>query len=369
MVSMVVILSTTVSTAPVEEKEHDDDSKSQDKIVGILGVQQPTTVAASRASGVSEGAIGSSHIQDQSGDPGHSSVDAAGGLGSSATSQHAGSAVDLSAAQPAGPDHGAASTGTVHGADGVDAESNGNGQKLLNGGGVDNGQTGGIDPSSHDFLLSVMGGADPFGPDVHVHVPDHTAPPTQLDAAGGPGPDSQSASSSVSGSSQASAPGDSPDSPDSNGNGRQTLLSDAAGAVTDGLFLFNDLQTQNLPSDLTAGGAESVTILPIDLTASGLGLGQDVTESSPVILHTESSHLNSYTQSLQSVSGQYSQTDLATIATGTETVTADVTATPPDSSHAAVTDHTQTVGTATEQYNPSGQGPEGAENVELEDTC
>ncbi|XP_037651780.1 uncharacterized protein si:ch211-80h18.1 [Sebastes umbrosus] len=212
-----------------------------------------------------------------------------------------------------------------------------------------------------------MGGGDPF-------KPDHMTPPPQLDSAGpahhsdisidqsGPGrtslisgPDqSQSSSLSVSGHSHSAAQGDAAasssslqseahrvqtdgaDSPDTNGNGRQTLL-----------------------TDINAGGAESVSGLHIDLTASGLGLTHDVT-------------------------GGYSHTDLVTMATdstGTDTVPADPTGTPLDStpadptgtpldsSHPAVTDHTQMAGSVTEQYNPSGQGPEGAENVELEDTC
>ncbi|KAJ7991725.1 hypothetical protein DPEC_G00286860 [Dallia pectoralis] len=39
------------------------------------------------------------------------------------------------------------------------------------------------------------------------------------------------------------------------------------------------------------------------------------------------------------------------------------------SSPLGVTEQTHHAVTATEQYNPSGQGPEGGENVELEDTC
>ncbi|MEQ2259168.1 hypothetical protein XENORESO_007926, partial [Xenotaenia resolanae] len=71
-------------------------------------------------------------------------------------------------------------------------------------------------------------------------------------------------------------------------------------------------------------------------------------------------------------SGVYSNTDQVTAtadSTGTDTVTAHPTGTPLNSSHPAEKDHTQMAGSVTEQYNPSGQGPEGAENVELEDTC
>ncbi|XP_035848888.1 uncharacterized protein si:ch211-80h18.1 [Sander lucioperca] len=115
-----------------------------------------------------------------------------------------------------------------------------------------------------------------------------------------------------------------------------------------------------MSSDVTmmsSGGTETVTGLHIDLTASGRG--HDVTESSPIFLYTDT--------------GVFSHTDLVTMATdstGTDTaVSADPTGSPLDLSRPAVTDHTQTAGPVTEQYNPSGQGPEGAENVELEDTC
>uniref|UniRef100_A0A8P4GEW3 Uncharacterized protein n=1 Tax=Dicentrarchus labrax TaxID=13489 RepID=A0A8P4GEW3_DICLA len=445
ILSMVVFLATTVSTAPVEEKEQeeleveateevegelseeeedDDDSKSQDKIdeAGVVGVQQTTTAAAaasggsgilsniqdlsasssqSAGGGANDGTAGSSagHAGDSS------SVDssAAGGPSSSAASQPAGSsgspaaAVELSGVSQTQP----------AGSDGLDSESNGNGQKLLNGGGGGGGgggadsQTGTIDPSSNDFLLGLMGHmALPTQLDATVISSGLTAAPSadqnsgsSLDSPADPahhfdisidqsGPDhtslssgpDQSQSSSVSGSSHSAALGaDGADSPDAHGNGRQTLLMDS-NAVTDRLVSFNDLQTQNLQIDLTdvmvmsSDGADSVTGLHIDLTASGLGLSHDVTESSPVVLHSQS--VDAFTHTLRP--GGYSFTDLVTVATdstGTDTVSADPTRSPLDSSHPAVTAHTQTAGTVTEQYNPSGQGPEGAENVELEDTC
>ncbi|XP_059205259.1 uncharacterized protein si:ch211-80h18.1 [Centropristis striata] len=387
-VSMLVFLLTAVSTAPVEEKEQeeleaaeegegelseeeedDDDSKSHDRIEGAVGVQQTTAVAAVPV--------------------------AAGGSGVSSIIQD------------------------VSGSDGVDSESNVNGQKLLNGGGGGAGSqtgvsslfgggaspldyTGTIDPASHDFLLSLMGGGDPFRPGVHINIPGDVTPPTQLDftvmASGvtaapsgssldspsdsahhsdisidqsasdhaplSSGPDqSLSSTHSVSGSSHSDAVSsysshseahraqtDGNDSSDFNGNGRQTLLTDSNTAD----------HTSTGVTMMSAGGVEPVTGFHIDLTASGIG--HDVTESSPVVLHTET---DSYT-----VSGGYSHTDGVTMATdSTGPVSADPTGTPPDSSHPAVTDNTHTAGSVTEQYNPSGQGPEGAENVELEDTC
>ncbi|KAK9527040.1 hypothetical protein VZT92_015706 [Zoarces viviparus] len=110
---------------------------------------------------------------------------------------------------------------------------------------------------------------------------------------------------------------------------------------------------------MSPGGPES----GLDVELTGLRLGHDVTESPPTVLHTDT---------LPSASHGYSQTDLVTMATastGRVIVSADPTGTPFDSSHPAVTDHTEMAGSVTEQYNPSGQGPEGAENVELEDTC
>ncbi|KAM4539995.1 uncharacterized protein PAE49_020709 isoform 7-T8 [Odontesthes bonariensis] len=458
---MVVFLATTVSTAPVEEKEQeevevetteevegelseeeedDDDSKSQDKIKGALGAQQTTTSVA--------GAGGSAHSGQSAGREPHagaagssaghgsaaSSVDSAAAGRPSSSSGAAGSAVVEVSGVAAGQTHSAgadrpsaSSHSEIHGSDGVDSESNGNGQKLLNGGGGGVGAdsqtgvlgsfggevshldyTGIIDPSSHDFLLGFMGGGlvDPFSTDGHVNIPGHMTPPPHLDSTvvssggtaapsaeqnildspadlahhsaisidqSGPdgaslssGPD-QSLSSSVSDPSYSA---DGADSPDTHGNGRQTLLTDVNEAVKDNLVSHSDLHTQSLQTDLI-GGAESVTSLHIDLTASGLALGRDITESSPVILHTES--VDGVTHTLSPVSGVHSHTDLVTItaadSTGTGTVTADPTGTPFDSSHPAVTDHTQIAGSVTEQYNPSGQGPEGAENLEAEDTC
>ncbi|XP_039978005.1 uncharacterized protein si:ch211-80h18.1 [Xiphias gladius] len=265
-----------------------------------------------------------------------------------------------------------------------------------------------------------MGGGDPFSPDVHINIPGHMTPPTQLDSeissdvtaapstdqnsgssldspADGvhqsdisiiqsgldhtslsSGPD-QSLASSVSGSSHSAAQEaaaassssshgesygeqtDGGNSPDSNGNGRQTLLTDT-NRVTDQPASFSILWT-----DLTGGAAESVTS-HIHPTASGLGLGHDATKSSPIVLHTES--VDGLTHTLDS--GVNSHTDLVTVATDStaiDTVPADPTGSSPDSSHPAVTDHTQAAGSVTEHYHPSGQGPEGTENVELEDTC
>ncbi|XP_068188669.1 uncharacterized protein si:ch211-80h18.1 [Antennarius striatus] len=223
-----------------------------------------------------------------------------------------------------------------------------------------------------------MGGGDPFGLGADVNNPGFLTPPTQLDPTAirsretaaqfgdqnaGIGLDTpadpphhahvgtdQSGHSAPSSGPQASLSGPAPhashpevqgggsDLSDSNGN-RLTLLTDA-NAVTDRLVSSSDFQT-----DLTAGGAESVTRLHIDLTASSL----DVTAS-----------------------GGYAHTDLVTMAAGftvADTVSADPTGAPLDSSRPAATGHTQAAGSVTEQYDPSGPGPEGAKNVELEDTC
>ncbi|XP_074542257.1 uncharacterized protein LOC141802601 [Halichoeres trimaculatus] len=291
------------------------------------------------------------------------------------------------------------------GAESVDSSTYSNGQKLLNGGaggGADSktgvlglfgggvshlDYTGSFDSSGHDFLLSLMSGGDPFGPGVYLNIPGSLTPPTQLDSTAvgegvtpaqsahlnsGSGPDSpaahgydisvdqsgpehtslssepeQSLTSSVSGSTHSAAQDGSlsssihgepdrqqtGDSPDVNGNGRQTLLTEAQGA------------------------GETVTSLLNDPTAPGVL--HDVTES-PVF---------SFKSTMQT--GDIPHSDLVTMVTESiNTVSAPPAGTAMDSSfHPGVTDNTQTAGSVTEQYHPSGQGPEGAENVELEDTC
>ncbi|XP_070403604.1 uncharacterized protein si:ch211-80h18.1 isoform X4 [Nothobranchius furzeri] len=508
-VSIIVLLATAVSTAPVEEKEleegetevtemvegelseeeedDDDDSKSQDK---IKAAQQTTMSAApaggSASSGQSvergphEGAAGGSpghggdissvdpaaagHPSSSSGSSGSAfpsgasvsagSADSAGSLVSAGSVSSAGSiAVDLSGVSagqthPAGAKDLPASSHTgTNGAVGADLGSNGNGQKLLNGGGggagVDS-QTGDLgslgggvspldysginDPSSHDYLLGLIGVGlvDVFGTDGHVNIPGHMTPPTHLDVSvigsgvtaapsvkkdilhstGGTGIASidhysassvdqsgagdtsltsgsdQSLSSSLSDSSSSAASSSSSssdsaayrehsggaDSLDTMGNGRQTHLTDTnREAVTSRTVSISEPQT--LQTDLP-GGPESVTGQHIDVTASGLQLGRDVTELMPISTNTDSA--DSITNTLSPVSGVYSHTDQVTMvpaSTGTDTVPAGPTGTPLDSSHPAVTDHAQMAGSITEQYNPSGQGPEGAENMELEDTC
>ncbi|XP_070403609.1 uncharacterized protein si:ch211-80h18.1 isoform X8 [Nothobranchius furzeri] len=481
-VSIIVLLATAVSTAPVEEKEleegetevtemvegelseeeedDDDDSKSQDKIKAA----QQTTMSAAPAggSGVPPNIQDLSASSGQSvergphegaagGSPGHggdiSSVDPAAGHPSS-SSGSSGSAFPSGQTHPAGAKDLPASSHTgTNGAVGADLGSNGNGQKLLNGGGggagVDS-QTGDLgslgggvspldysginDPSSHDYLLGLIGVGlvDVFGTDGHVNIPGHMTPPTHLDVSvigsgvtaapsvkkdilhstGGTGIASidhysassvdqsgagdtsltsgsdQSLSSSLSDSSSSAASSSSSssdsaayrehsggaDSLDTMGNGRQTHLTDTnREAVTSRTVSISEPQT--LQTDLP-GGPESVTGQHIDVTASGLQLGRDVTELMPISTNTDSA--DSITNTLSPVSGVYSHTDQVTMvpaSTGTDTVPAGPTGTPLDSSHPAVTDHAQMAGSITEQYNPSGQGPEGAENMELEDTC
>ncbi|XP_056277861.1 uncharacterized protein si:ch211-80h18.1 [Pseudoliparis swirei] len=167
--------------------------------------------------------------------------------------------------------------------------------------------------------------------------PDHSSLNSGLD---------QSLLSSVSGSSHSAAQGDAADasspsqseahreqtggadSPDPHGNGRQTVLNST---------------NAGLHTELT-----------------GATLGYDVTESPLAVLHTDS---------LDSASHGYSHTELVSMATDSTWTVTNPTGTAFDSSHPAVTNHTQMAGPTTEQYNPSGQGPEGTENVELEDTC
>ncbi|XP_012778238.2 uncharacterized protein LOC101464743 isoform X2 [Maylandia zebra] len=451
IMSMAVFLTTAVSTAPLEEKEleeveveateegevseeeeDDDDSKSQDKIGGAFGGQR-TTTATVVAVGAAGGSGVSSDIQDLSASSGQTAGGRTheGTAGSSAGSAAAEiSDVSTALIHSAGDKHSSALSHTeTNGSAGAGSETNSNGQKLLNGGGGGGvgsqtdavgffqgdvshlGLTGSIEPSSHDFLLGMMGG-DAFGPDGHVNIPGNMTAPSHLEPSGvtatphadqnslnsladlvhhsdttvdQPGPDQtflssgpdQSLPSSVSGSSHSAGAvssssthiealrdqKDAADSADTDGNGRQTLLTDTNGAETEKLVSFSDLYT-----DLT-GGAESVTRINVNLTASGLGFGHDVTESPSIMIQTASVDV---TQTHNPVSGIHPHTDLVTMTadfSGTDTVATDHTGRLLDSSPPAVTDHTQMAGSVTEQYNPSGQGPEGTENVELEDTC
>ncbi|TNM92658.1 hypothetical protein fugu_018060 [Takifugu bimaculatus] len=363
---MVAFLTTTVCMAPVEEKEEveveveeelseeeedDDDSQSHDKIdEGTGGVQQTTVAAAAAAAGAERGSGLPSNGLDSSGSGGPK---LGGGMSEGPAGGSAGGgpgAADSAGSSGSSPD-------VLSGVSAAQTHPAGNGVKLLNGGGGADSHagapssigaglshldfTGNNHHSSHDFLLGLMGhmtpstyldssaiisgvsaapsindasgvGLDSPGHPNSAHKPGQVAPDSthhsdisaHLSGPDGSSGPEQSLASAVSGSSPSA---DGVDSVDTNGNSRQTLLTDTM-AATDSVL---DLQTQ-LPSDPT-GGAESVTRLHGDITASGLG--RDVT------------------------------------------------------GHQAVTDHRQTAGPVTGQYNPSGQGPEGAENVELEDTC
>ncbi|XP_038133039.1 collagen alpha-2(I) chain isoform X3 [Cyprinodon tularosa] len=383
--------------------------------VGSMGFAGSVDSAGPVDSGGSLGSVGSAGFVELGGSPGSVPAEISG---VSAGQTHSAGAERLPSS----------SRTDVNGPDGVDSESNGNGQKLLNGGGAGAGvesQTGIIDPSSHDYLHNLMGGGlvDVFSTDGHVEIPAHLTHPTHhvfsgigtdvtVVPSGGqimvdspadshhhsagsidqsashgaslsPGSD-QPMARPFSGSSHSiisstsllgSAIGghqeqtDRTQFSDHNGNGRQTMLTDTNRAVTERMSSLGDAHTQNLlmQTDLT-GGTETVTALHLDLTNSGPG--RDITELSPITMNIESAA--AVTNTLSPVSAVGSNTDPVTVmadSTGTDTVTAHPSGTPFDSRHLAGTDQTQMAGSVTEQYNPSGQGPEGAENAELEDTC
>ncbi|XP_023815362.1 collagen alpha-2(I) chain isoform X3 [Oryzias latipes] len=464
---------------------------------GSSGSVDPAGSAGSPGHLGSAGSSGSVDPAGSAGSPGH--LGSAGSVDSAGSAGHPGFAGSPGSVDSAGSSaSGAAavhlsdvSAGQTHlGSDRVDSMFNVNGQKLLNGGGLGVGgggegvgahsqtgsadfsgvlgtfgggvsqlshtggspagemNTGIIDPSSHDYLLGLMGGGLIHHFSTGAHDPGQKTPPTHLDSTGissgvteapfgdknildppagpgsaslssgpghtlpvdqpgpggsspGSGPDQQTLSndrlgpdgfSFVSGpdhsllrpasGSSLSAAGlsssldngafreqtEEAESADNNGNGRQILLTDNNGAVTDRAATSSDLGS--LQTDLTGGAAESVTRLHSPDPASTMEPARDVTatESSLGALHTESAVGVAHT--LSGVSGIYSHTDFITVtADFIGRSTADPTGTPFDSSHPVVTDHTQMAGSVTEQYNPSGQGPEGAENVELEDTC
>ncbi|XP_036001270.1 uncharacterized PE-PGRS family protein PE_PGRS54 isoform X10 [Fundulus heteroclitus] len=344
--------------------------------------------AGSVDSGGSAGSVDSTGFTNLGGFPGSVAVEISG--------------VSAGQTHSAGADHLPSSSKTdMNGPDGVDSETNGNGQKLLNGGGGGAGvdiQTGIVDSSSHDYLLNLMGGGlmDPFSTDGHVHIPAHLTPPplhnfsvigpgvtvavpggqniqgspadsshhsagsTDQSGVGGtslssgsdqslPRPFSGSTQSAVSSTSLldngTGAHQDGAESSNNNGNGRQTMLSDMNG-VTERIVSLGEAHTQSLQmqTDLT-GGTESVTSLHVGLTNSGLG--RDVTERSPITLSIESAA--AVTDSPSPASGVYSNTEQVTVmadSTGTDTVTAHPAGTPFDSTHPAGTDHTQMAGWA-----------------------
>ncbi|XP_028296685.1 uncharacterized protein LOC114458500 isoform X2 [Gouania willdenowi] len=329
---MMMILLASGSTAPVDEKEpeeveeetmeegegelseeedddDDDDTMSQDQFEGPPGVQQSTAMAALAAGGSAaniQSSGGASH-----GGPAGGAIGGAAGFaspGSSAFQSSAGSSGGELLPQSKTPEP-----------DGTEPESEGNGHKLLNGGGASS-QSGSVESSNYNVWLSLTGGL---------------TPPTQRDTTDQSEADlihlslepHQSQHSLALDSSHSTGGGASPhreltdgnDSPDVNGNGRLSLMSETHTVI--------DLQTVMADLHTNTGGVDSVT--HSDIT----GVSHDVT-------------------------GIYSPTDMVTMATGTVAM---------DTAAPAVTD--QTAGSITEQYNPSGQGPEGAENVELEDSC
>ncbi|XP_014823591.1 PREDICTED: collagen alpha-2(I) chain-like isoform X10 [Poecilia mexicana] len=357
--------------------------------VGSMGFAGSVDSAGSVDLGGSPGSVGSAAILDSGGSPGSVAAEISG--------------VSAGQTHPAGSEHLPSPSKTdMNGPGGIDSENNGNGQKLLNGGGGGAGvssQTGIVDPSSHDFLLNLMGGGlvDPFSTDGLLNIPAHlTAPPhhdfsgTGVTAAppGGQNiPGSPAGNSSylavgrvdqsgaggtslTSGSDQSLArpfPGSShsavsstslidngngdhqqqtngEESPDNNGNGRQNVLTDINGGVTERMVSLHDnTQSLQMQTDLT-GGTESVTHLHVDLNS---GLGRDVTELSPITLSIEPAA--AVTNTLSPVSGVYSNTGQVTAtadSTGTDTVTALPKGTPFDSSHPAGTGHSQMAGWA-----------------------
>ncbi|XP_029700449.1 collagen alpha-1(III) chain isoform X2 [Takifugu rubripes] len=308
-------------------------------------------------------------------------------------------AADSAGGSPPPPGSSGSSPDALSGVSAAQTHPAGNGVKLLNGGGGADSHAGlpvvtSLSPSgapssigaglshldftgecpgnnhhsSHDFLLGLMGhmtpstyldssaiisgasaapsindasgvGLDSPGHPNSAHKPGQVAPDSthhsdisaHLSGPDGSSGPEQSLASAVSGSSPSA---DGVDPVDTNGNSRQTLLTDTM-AATDSVL---DLQTQ-LPSDPT-GGAESVTRLHGDITASGLG--RDITES-PVLLKTVAA--DSFTHAPQT--GVYYHTNLVTMASdSTRPDTVSPTGASLDYSHQAVTDHRQTAGSA-----------------------
>ncbi|XP_071231352.1 uncharacterized protein [Salvelinus alpinus] len=137
---------------------------------------------------------------------------------------------------------------------------------------------------------------------------------------------------------------------------------DDMGAVTDGVAVqhHDDVHTVSPQTDTTGAAEELVTSshTQIDITALGVNVYSASAPGTPDSV-LGFGHDTTVVAEAHSV---FIQTD--------SPVTADAQgSTLQASSHPGVTEQTQPAVSAAEQYNPSGQGPEGAENVELEDTC
>ncbi|XP_054619384.1 uncharacterized protein si:ch211-80h18.1 isoform X2 [Dunckerocampus dactyliophorus] len=227
-----------------------------------------------------------------------------------------------------------------------------------------------MEPHVHQFLLDLLGGAETSDADIAGHTTD----PTMIDSTGSlinsdvisQWKGHQSLSSPVSDHTHSSTRQESSSSSShteqagsewfhTNGYGRQTQLKDMDG-VTTRLASLRDLHTHSLPWAPTAGTMELATHFHSDSTVTG---------SSPVVMHTEPADRD-LTHPLHSGTQTW---HADTVTRATATMFSEATGTPLHSSAAQVTGDFHKAGSVTEQYNPSGQGPEASENVELEDTC
>ncbi|XP_054619387.1 uncharacterized protein si:ch211-80h18.1 isoform X5 [Dunckerocampus dactyliophorus] len=183
-----------------------------------------------------------------------------------------------------------------------------------------------MEPHVHQFLLDLLGGAETSDADIAGHTTD----PTMID----------STASSSSHTEQAGS-----EWFHTNGYGRQTQLKDMDG-VTTRLASLRDLHTHSLPWAPTAGTMELATHFHSDSTVTG---------SSPVVMHTEPADRD-LTHPLHSGTQTW---HADTVTRATATMFSEATGTPLHSSAAQVTGDFHKAGSVTEQYNPSGQGPEG----------
>ncbi|XP_072768638.1 uncharacterized protein [Nerophis lumbriciformis] len=353
-VSLLVALVTTVLPAPTEEQEEaeltedvegeqseeeDDDDNTKE---GPPGVHQ----TAGGASGLRPQASSMIHVS-----------------GESEPRPQASSMVHISGSQDS--ETGEQSDGPASGSAGWDAQLKGNGQKQLNGRGGAEGQTGTIQTPVLHFLHQLLGGAN-----TKTSLADNAGdvigqwkgdPPSDQSPSS---PDSEHAHSTAQEDLPlSSSPGDQAgaDWLHANGNGRQTQLRESQGVT------LGELHTHSLPW-AAAGTIQSTSRFPVDRVVTGSSLVVEPTQPADVgPAHT----LHSGTQTWH--------TDMVTVATAS--VFSEATGAPLDSSApqvtqdfhkagaAQVTQDFHKAGSVTEQYNPSGQGPEAAENMDLEDTC
>nr|XP_057902478.1 uncharacterized protein LOC131101404 isoform X5 [Doryrhamphus excisus] len=344
LVSLLVVLVPPVSAAPMEEHE---EAEPTEEVEGEQSEEEEDDDDSTKEVQETQAAfIPPTPPSSPAGPPG--APQTAGGA--SGMRPHVPSTVHGSGWQDgAAGGHSDGSTGSSGGSDAVDSYSNGNGQKLLNGRGGAEGQTG--------VLMSLEGGASPLEHagtvEAHLHhflLDLLGRTPTSMDATGSlmdARAISQSPSSPHSSHDQSTARQDSSSfsSPAQQTAGSQLMDTDGVSARP---ASFRDLHAHSVPWAPTG-----TTVLPrgstinafLHLWTASVSRHRDstITGSSPVVTRTE---LADGDLAHTPHSGTHTwRTDTVTMATAPSAV--------------QVTEDFHKAGSVTEQYNPWSQGPEG----------